>query len=91
MKKRNIIAITLAVLILLSFTLVSCGNMSMGFGNFNYEKVHIMNYDGTGKCVSIDKWYDNETGIEVKTSNYGSLYLSEGTYILVGDECPYCN
>ena len=68
MKTRKIIRI-IALLVLAAISLaalVSCGNMSMGFGNFNYGKVHIMNYDGSGSCATVEKWYDNESGgIEV--------------------------
>jgi hypothetical protein len=38
------------------------------------------------------KWYESSTGIEVLTKEAGSMYLSEGTYILLeGDKgCPFC-
>jgi len=93
MKNKKIILITAALLLvtLALVSLVSCGNMSMGFGNFTYKKIHIMNYDGTGVCATVEKWYDNETGVEVKTTEYGSMYLSEGTYILIEEKCPYCD
>ena len=42
-------------------------------------------------CFTIEKWYDNETGIEVKTKEAGSLCLSEGTYFLISDDCPFCD
>jgi hypothetical protein len=46
-----------------------------------------------GKCATVIQWYDNSEGIEVQTREYGSLFLSEGSYILVedGSRCPYCN
>ena len=89
MKIKLFAAIILAGALL--FTLVSCGNMSMGLGNYTYSKSHIMNYDGSGVCATVEKWYDNETGVEVKTTEYGSMYLSEGTYILIEERCPYCD
>lgn len=84
---KKIIAIIM-VLILMS-TLCACGNMSMGLGNFEFKKVHIDTYNYSG-CFTIEKWYDSETGIEVKTKEAGSLYLSEGTYFLISDDCPFC-
>lgn len=84
---KKIIAVIM-VLVLMS-TLCAC-NMSMGFGNFEFNKVHIDTYNYSG-CFTIIKWYDNSTGIEVKTKEAGSMYLSEGTYFLISDVCPFCN
>ena len=75
-----------------ALTLTSCGNMSMGFGNYNFEHIHFgrndMDYSAT-----VEIWYDTEgPGIEVKTEEYGAIFLSEGTYELFENEkkCPYC-
>lgn len=84
---KKLFALLLALLLCLS--LAACGNMSLGLGNFEFDKVHITTYDYSG-CVEVDKWYNNETGIEIKTPD-GSLYLSEGSYILVEDNCPVCD
>ena len=78
------------MLLVLMSTLCGCGNMSCGIGNFTFEKVHIDTYNYSG-CFTIEKWYDNSTGIEVTTKEAGSLYLSEGTYFLVSGECPFCD
>ena len=77
--------------ILCLVTLTGC-NMSMGLGNFSYDKVHIDTYHYSG-CLTIEKWYDGDQGIEVKTKEAGSMFLSEGTYILIsGDKgCPLCD
>lgn len=71
--------------------LASCGNMSMGPGNFTFHKIHIDTHHYTG-CFTIEKWYDSSTGIEVKTKEAGSLFLAEGTYILLDgiSDCPFC-
>ena len=86
-KKINAIILALALLFLVS----GCGNMSLGLGNFTFEKVHIDTYHYSG-CFSVEKWYENGSGIEVKTKEAGAMFLSEGTYILLeGDtECPLC-
>ena len=87
---KKIFAILLIILLIL--TLASCGNMSFGFGTYSFEHIHIFTYN-EGHCFNIEEWHDCETGIEIKTKESGSLYASEGTYILFGSEsdCPFCN
>lgn len=86
---KKIIAIMSAVM--LCATLTGCGNMGLGLGNFTFEHLHFTD-KLNAECATITKWYDNENGIEVKTEEFGSMYLSEGSYILIGDEndCPFC-
>ena len=84
---KKIIAILMVLGLVVS--LCSC-NMGLGLGNFSYRKAHIDTHNYSG-CVEIEKWYDNETGIEVKTKEGGSVFLSEGTYILVSGKCPICD
>jgi predicted small secreted protein len=88
MKKLNILILVVALIF--TTLLTGCGNMSMGIGNFTFTKVHIDTHEFSG-CVSIEKWYDNERGIEVKTKDFGAMYLSEGSYILIEHKCPICN
>ena len=71
-------------------SLCACGNMSLGFGNYQYDKVHVDTHHYTG-CLDLSKWYDNDSGIEVATKKYGNIFLSEGTYIMVEGECPFCD
>lgn len=83
--------IACAMALLMFFMLAGCGNMSVGFGNFTFEHIHFYDYTES-YCANVDRWYDNSSGIEVKTDEYGSMYLTEGSYILIGDEadCPFC-
>lgn len=74
----------------LIITMSGCGNMSIGIGNYTFTKVHIDTHNYSG-CLTIEKWYDNSAGIEVKTKEKGAIYLSEGTYILIEEECPFCD
>ena len=69
---------------------VSCGNMNLGFGNYTFNGVHIETYHNTA-CYSVETWTNAETGIEVKTKEAGTLFLSEGTYILYENTCPICS
>ena len=84
-KKLLVILLTLA----LSTTVVGCGNMSLGIGNFTFKKIHIDTHNYSG-CFTVEKWYDNTSGIEVKTKEAGYMYLAEGMYMLIEDDCPFC-
>ena len=88
MKKLFVLILALVMVITL---LAGCGNQSFGFGNFTFKKIHIDTYHYSG-CLTVEKWYENSTGIEVLTKEAGAIYLSEGMYILVdGDKgCPFC-
>ena len=77
------------VMILLISMLCGCGNMSMGMGNYEFNKVHVVTYSYNG-CIEVEKWYDSATGIEIATEDFGSMYLAEGMYILIEDDCPFC-
>jgi hypothetical protein len=87
---KKIFALVLTLVLCLS--LCACGNESWGVGNYNFTHVHF--FDGVeGKCATVSSWHDNELGCEVYTKEYGSIYLSEGTYLLIEDgaKCPYCS
>ena len=85
------IAVLLLILVA-ACGLVGCGNENWGPGNFTFKHVHF-NDGVTGVCADVKSWHDNELGCEVHTQEYGALYLSEGTYILVEDPsaCPFCS
>ena len=82
----------IALVVALGSTIVGCGcgNMSLGMGNYTFRKIHVDTYNYSG-CFTVEKWYDNSSGIEVKTKEIGNLYLAEGMYMLIEDECPFCN
>lgn len=84
------IIVMIMVVAMLTTMFAGCGNMSMGLGNFNFEKIHVDTYHYSG-CFTVEKWYDNSNGIEVKTKEAGFMYLAEGMYILIEDDCPFCS
>ena len=84
MKKRIILMIMTTTMLL-----TGCGNMALGIGNYTFKKIHVDTHNYNG-CFTVEKWHDNESGIEVKTKEVGSLYLAEGMYMLIEDECPFC-
>lgn len=88
---RKIIAIAVCV-ILLCVCLVGCGNENWGFGNYNWTHIHFTDAV-SGHCATITSWHNNETGIEVHTEECGSVFLSEGSYILfdTAEHCPFCD
>lgn len=83
-KKLKILVATLAAAVAAIF--ISGCNMSCGLGNYTFNYVHILKND---LCFEITKWYENSTGIEVSTP-YGSMFFSEGTYILLEGPDGYC-
>ena len=85
MKRKLIALLALAFMV----SSISCGNMSVGIGNYQYEKIHIDTHHYSG-CLTVVRWYDAENGIEVQTEENGNIFLSEGTYALIEKECPFC-
>ncbi len=85
---KKIITITMALILMV--LLCGCGNKSYGFGNYQYNKIHVDTYNNSG-CFEVKKWYENETGLEVTTKENGNMFLSEGTYILISGDCPFCD
>ena len=86
---KKIIVVILAIAMLVTM-LAGCGNMSMGIGNYTFEKIHVDTYHYSG-CFTVVKWYDSASGIEIKTKEAGYMYLAEGMYMLIEDECPFCD
>ena len=89
MKKIFVILISLVILCTL---LTSCGNQAiLDPGNFSFKHVHITDHI-EGHCFDIEKWWDNENGVEIRLSNGEGVFLSEGTCQLFESKttCPYC-
>ena len=82
--------ITIALVLIMALTmLVGCGNMSLGLGNFTFKKIHVDTHHYSG-CLTVVRWYENDNGVEVETKEVGNIFLSEGTYVLIEKECPFC-
>ena len=81
------------ILVLLCCSLLAgCGNMAvLDPGNFTFNHLHTDTYHDP-MCFTVEKWWNNENGIEVDTKECGPMYFSEGDYIQIvdGDNCPYC-
>lgn len=92
-KTKRIIAAILGAIIGITggIVLAACGNMSIGLGNFSFKKVHVLTHSGADTDLTVEKWYDNENGIEIYTKECGAIFLSEGCYILCEDRCPICD
>ena len=87
---KKIIAFILVLVLALS--LVASSNYHIGIGNYNWNHIHFSDAI-EGHCGTVLSWCDDETGIEVNTAEYRSMFLSEGSYILFEDSslCPYCH
>lgn len=86
--KKIIFICALAVCLMLC----SCGNMQV-FGEYTYTHVYVETYKTEGRCFDVEKWTESEaSGIEILTEDHGSMFLSEGTYILFSEKesCPFC-
>ena len=91
MNKKKILVLCVSLIIICT-CLISCGNQAiLDPGTFSFKHVHITDHV-EGHCFDIDKWWDNESGIEVRTTSGNGIFLSEGTYQLFETKtsCPYC-
>lgn len=86
---KKLFAIILVIVLMVAM-LAGC-NKSYGLGNYSYKKVHVDTHNYSG-CLTVERWYESSTGIEVLTEEVGSIFLSEGTYILIDGDygCPFC-
>lgn len=85
---KKIVVSLIACLVIALFS--ACGNMSIGPGNYQFEGLHFADHAGNTRDFTILKWYEGGQGIEVQTEEAGSMFFSEGTYILYEDTCPVC-
>lgn len=76
--------------LILSLVLCSC-NMGV-IGAYAFTHVYVETYKTEGRCFDVKMWTDSSSGVEVLTEDGVSMFLSEGTYILVSDNdgCPFC-
>lgn len=85
--------ILIMVIVVVMITLMcSCGNKAiLDPGNFSFKHVHVSD-NIEGHCFNISKWWDNDSGIEVRCEDGEGIFCSEGTYQLFESEaaCPYC-
>jgi hypothetical protein len=89
MKRFVIGAVALGTMI----AATGCGNMAViDPGNFTFNHMRTDTENNEPMCLTVEKWWDNESGIEVMTAECGPMYFSEGDYILINDaeNCPYC-
>lgn len=82
--------IAIVMIMVMALTLCAC-NENWGFGNYSWRHVHFTN-NVEGYCATISSWHDNTAGIELHTVECGSMFLSEGSYILFesAGDCPFC-
>lgn len=83
--------IAIVMIMVMALAMCACGNENWGLGNYSWKHVHFSDAV-SGHCATISSWHDNTTGIEIHTVECGSMFLSEGSYILFenGSDCPFC-
>lgn len=84
---KKIVCLVLAALMI---ALLAGCNYTVGVGQLEFKGIHCADFAGNSRDLTIVSWHNNDIGIEVKTEEAGSLFCSEGTYILFEDECPIC-
>ena len=90
MKKTLLIILAITLIFAPCATAFGSCNYSVGPGKFTFRKVHIC-LEGVNRCIEIDKWHNDDVGIEVQSKQYGAIFFSEGTYILIENKCPICD
>ena len=83
-KKFVIVALMVATIMLLA----GCGNENL-FGDYTFTKVHVDTHHHS-QDFTVKTWTVSESGIKVDTEECGTMFIAEGTYILLEDECPFC-
>lgn len=81
--------ITIVTIIIITILMLTSCNVNVGPGTYTFTDVHISDGVNSGHA-HIKSWKNDNVGIEVNTEEYGSLFLSEGTYILYNGKCPIC-
>jgi hypothetical protein len=73
--------------------LSSCNMSCSPLGSLTFTKVHIqMPGMSTPTHLEVVTWKEDTGGIELKTKNFGSILLGDGTYCLYdGEKCPVCH
>lgn len=96
MNKTLIVILAFVMALAMFLVFIACStevnaNIGLGWGSFDFQHIHIFN-GVEGHCATVEKWYENEGGgIEVKTTEYGYIFCSEGSYILFSTNvCPFC-
>ena len=87
MKKKLLLLLTI-----LPLMLTGCGNHDISWGSYSFHYVHVQMY-GTVVPVhlKVTSWKSDEGGIELKTENFGTILLGDGTYMMYDtDNCPLC-
>ena len=82
----------LLLLPILSLCLTSCNEQIIGFGSLSFHYVHVQMYNQENPThFKITSWREDNGGIELKTENYGTILVGDGTYLAYDvEECPIC-
>ena len=59
-------------------------------GHFEFNGLHCADFNGNVRDFTVSRWYESDSGVEVLTEEAGSVFFSEGTYVMYENECPLC-
>lgn len=87
MKKLCALLLSIACL-----ALTGCNEQVIGWGSLSFHYVHIqMMGQEQPVHLEIESWRGDEGGIELKTKNFGTILVGDGTYMAYDvEECPIC-
>ena len=94
LRRLVVVLLSLSICIAVSvFGFTACGNKAVfDPGAFSFTHIHISDAV-EGHCFDVKKWWDTESGIEVRFTSGEGAFCSEGTYQMFTSQaaCPYCN
>ena len=77
---------------IMALVLTGCNEQVVGWGSLSFHYVHIQMLGQPNPIhLKITSWRNDDGGIELKTENYGTILVGDGTYIAYDvEECPIC-
>ena len=88
--KKIIVVAVLCISLLFVFTGCESNMAVFNPGNYSYSHVHFSDTIAS-YCATVEKWHNTNSGVKVKTTEFGSIFLAKGTYMLFEtDNCPFC-
>ena len=83
--------ILFGLLAIAALSLTGCGNHDVSFGSYSFHYVHVQMYGSEPTHFKVNKWQNDDGGIELSIEGHGRILLGDGTYMMYDQEtCPIC-